>query len=169
MNWFWGTLHTNYWNWLTGSEIMNHSTKPHTPYFFIISLSIIKCPLFTLTCLTAICDHNTNFWPHTFRSQHSPVAHEALAYSIHVDALQQGLSQWPFIPQSHCSPASTNPFPHTGLSNRLAKRQIWSWQFKFILSFNDRSMTGVIHLFQSIFIAKSLYKPFKKTCMSACL
>lgn len=39
MNWFWGTLHTNYWNWLTGSEIMNHSTKPHSPYFFIISLS----------------------------------------------------------------------------------------------------------------------------------
>jgi hypothetical protein len=125
------------------SKIMTHSTKPHTAYFFIISLSIIKCPLLPLTCLTAISDHNTNIWSHTFRSQHSPVAHEALAYSIHVDALQQGLSQWPFIPQSHCSPASTNPFPHTGLSNRLAERQIWSWQFNFILSFNDRSMTSV--------------------------
>lgn len=55
----------------------------------------------------------------TLRSQHSPVAQEAFEYNMHVDALQQGLSQCSFKPQSHCSPTSTKPLPHTGLSKSL--------------------------------------------------
>lgn len=55
----------------------------------------------------------------TERSQHSPVAQDALEYSMQVEALQQGFSQCSFRPQSHCSPGSTNPLPQTGLSNNL--------------------------------------------------
>jgi hypothetical protein len=92
-------------------------------HVFIISYLLLNILCSILLWLPIVPVHNVTFWPHTLRSQHSPVAHEAFTYSIHVDALQQGLSQCPFIPQSHCSPASTNPFPHTGLSNRLTKKE----------------------------------------------
>ena len=47
----------------------------------------------------------------TFKSQHSPDAHVALALNLHVSAEQQGLSQNSFGPQSHCSSPSKTPFP----------------------------------------------------------
>ena len=48
-----------------------------------------------------------------FRSQHAPVAQEALGYSLQVFGLQQALRHSSAGPQSHSSPPSTTQSPQT--------------------------------------------------------
>ena len=103
---------------------VQYSGKSHSPFLDLHKVPVIKIKKNKIYQVTVIFFCNNQlpalFGRHVFKSQHSPVAHDAFACNMHVYGSQHEFLQNSGSPQSHCSPGSTKPLPHCGESNNFA-------------------------------------------------